>query len=467
MANKKGGKVIQMLSPENYIRTKSRTLPIYECWINTDWEEVNLASCIVSRKHSNGNVTYCFYLVDLLCLGLKNTHFVFNEPLSQYKDFLAQTEEDISLELVDYALVHNVIHAGIEFAEEYEFKPCKDFTAITQYFLEEDNSDIELMEIECGGDDGLPVYLYSSSTTSAHEKNRIIAHLERTAGPDNYTLIDEDDIDEEEDDFDDDFDDGEDIYTQNTFEENKEIFIDLYSGLGDSDDPNDLDRLTKVTNTLFLEITDNALVDQYYDELFDQLSIDVESEEIIKEFPGIKPEIQFYDELNQLFMSVFGNIHRNLKKAHSDLEMLRREAGAIPAVAFLELLILQKESSDKYAETLQKYARAYPEYPLITLIWLIHIYSLEDVSEEIANKTFNLDTLFPGRDSLHYMEMFYYLMFISNVVTYEENANKMEAFYQVLEEFDLPEEISKIVEDTFSFSRIGYLADYFDIEIKP
>jgi len=467
MAKKNSGKVIQMLSPENYIRTKSRTLPLFECRINTDWEEVNLASCIVSRKHSNGNITYCFYLVDLLCQGVKNTHFVFNVPLSQYTDFLAQTEEDISSELVDYALVHNVIHAGIEYAEEYEFKPCKDFTTITQYFLEEDNDDIELMEIECGGDDGLPVYLYSSSTTSAHEKNRMIAHLERTAGPDNYTLMDEDDLGDEDDDFDEDFDDAEDIYTQNTFEENREIFINLYSGLVDSDDPNDLDRLTKVTNALFLEITDNALVDQYYDDLFDLLSIDVESEEVIKEFPGINPEIQLYDELNQLFMSVFGNIHRNLKKAHTGLEMLRREAGAIPAVAFLELLILQKESSDKYVETLQKYAKAYPDYSLITLIWLIHIYVSENVPEEIAKKTFNLDTLFPGRNSLHYLEMFYYLMFISNVVTYEENADQMEAFYLVLEEFDLPEEISKIVEDTFSFSRIGYLADYFDIEIKP
>lgn len=59
-------------------------------------------------------------------------------------------------------------------------------------------------------------------------------------------------------------------------------------------------------------------------------------------------DIQFHDELNELFMSALENIHRNLKKAHTGLKMLRRVAGAIPAIAFLELLILQKESSDKY-----------------------------------------------------------------------------------------------------------------------
>lgn len=463
MAKKNSGKVVQMLSPENYIRTKARTLPLYECWINPDWEEVKQASCIVSRKHSNGNISYCFYLVDLLCLGLKFTHFVFNEPISHYKDFLAQTKEDISLELVDYAVVHNVIHAGIEYAEDYEFKPCKDFTLITQYFLAEDNDDIEFMEIECGGDDGQPVYLHSSTMTTAHEKERIIAQLERTAGPDNYILVDED---EEYDDFYDDFDDQEDVYTQKTFEENREIFINLYNGLKDSDDPNDLIRLTKVTDALFLKITDNILVGQYYDELFDRLSIHVEAEEIVKELLGVKHETEINDELNELFMSVFMNLHRNLKKAREGLELFRREAEGIPAIAFLELLILQKESSDKFAETLRKYATIYPDYSLINLIWLNHIYASENVPDEIASKTFNLDTLFPGRDSLHFLEMFYYLMFISNVVTYEDNADQMEAFYQVLDEFDLPEEISKIVENSFSFARIEYLAEYFNIEIE-
>ena len=59
MAKKSSGKVVQMLSPENYIRTKARTLPLYECWINTDWKEGSQASCIVSRKHSNETHPFC------------------------------------------------------------------------------------------------------------------------------------------------------------------------------------------------------------------------------------------------------------------------------------------------------------------------------------------------------------------------------------------------------------------------
>lgn len=33
MTEKKKGKVVQMLSPENYIRQKAPTLPVYECWV--------------------------------------------------------------------------------------------------------------------------------------------------------------------------------------------------------------------------------------------------------------------------------------------------------------------------------------------------------------------------------------------------------------------------------------------------
>jgi hypothetical protein len=465
MARKNGGKVIQMLSPENYIRTKALTLPLYECWINADWDEAKQAGCIISRKHNNGNITYCFYLVDLLCLGLKYTHFVFNEPLSQYNDFIAQSKEDIALELVDYELVHNVIHAGIEYAEEFEFKPHKDFTTITKYFLEKDADEIEFMEIDCGGDDGQPVYLYSSSTTPVQEKDRIIAHLERIAGPDNYLLLDEDEEIDEDEDNEDNYDDQEDIYTQKSFEENREIFINLFNGLKDSDDPNDLIKLTGVTNALFLKITDSLSVDQYYDELFDQLSIPVAKEEIPNEMLGLKPEDQMHEELYELFMSVFMDINRNLKKARQGLEWFRKVSKGIPAVAFLEVLMIQKENSDKFAETLQKYAREYPDYSLITLIWLHHMYATENVLKEFANKIFNRDTLFPGRDSIHFLEMFFFLMFISKVVAYEKNADKIEAFYMLFDEFDLPERISEIVEESFSLSRIEYLAEYFNLEV--
>jgi len=187
MASKNKGKVIQMLSPENYIRKKVRSLPIYECWINADWENSGMANIVIARRHTNGNITFCLYLVDLLCLGVKDTFFKFNITETEYRNFLEKLEEEMGMKITGYALVHNIILSGVEFAEEYGFKPYKDFTSVTEFMLEEDNDDIELIEIECGRD-GKPLYI-QGPFEDAVKSNKIMKQLEHSAGVGNYDFI--------------------------------------------------------------------------------------------------------------------------------------------------------------------------------------------------------------------------------------------------------------------------------------
>src|SRR5438309_465578 len=67
------------LSPKKYIQTRARTLPIYKCFVNKDWRAIDIANVFVMRQHVNGHITAGVYLVDLLCLGIKDTFFFFNE----------------------------------------------------------------------------------------------------------------------------------------------------------------------------------------------------------------------------------------------------------------------------------------------------------------------------------------------------------------------------------------------------
>lgn len=124
---RKKGKVIQMLSPEKYIRQKARDLSIHECWINTGWDEDGLAHIMLARKHSNGNLTVGMYLVDLKCLGVKDAQHFFNMSTVEYRDLSDSTQEAMDMEIAECVLVHNIVYAGIEFAEEYGFQPHKDF----------------------------------------------------------------------------------------------------------------------------------------------------------------------------------------------------------------------------------------------------------------------------------------------------------------------------------------------------
>lgn len=177
-----------MLSPENYIKQKARNLPVHECWVNEEWEEDGLANITVARSHTNGNFTVGMYLVDLKCLGVKDAQYYFNMSPLDYRDLMERQSESMEIEKVDYTLVHNIVFAGIEYADDYGFLPHKDF-GIAGFILEEDTEGIELMEIDCGGEDGNPLYVrgpLDSNTRAA----QIIAQLEKTAGPGNFNVID-------------------------------------------------------------------------------------------------------------------------------------------------------------------------------------------------------------------------------------------------------------------------------------
>ncbi len=208
MANEKKGKVVQMLSPENYIRQRARTLPISECRVNKEWKESGLADVLVARRHTNNNLTFGLFLVDLKCLGVKDATWRFNVPESEYQEFLDLMDRNIDNINIPYPLAHNIVLAGIEFAGEYGFKPHKDYSSVAQYILEEDTDEVELIEIECGHN-GKPLYLHGPSESDARVR-QIIAQLDRMAGPGNYTIIDEadwdPDLEEDEDKWDDELD---------------------------------------------------------------------------------------------------------------------------------------------------------------------------------------------------------------------------------------------------------------------
>jgi hypothetical protein len=189
------------LSPENYIRQKSRTLPVHECLINNDWESEGLANILISRSHTNGNFTVCTYLVDLKLLGVKDTLHIFNIDEEKYNELKETYYHQFTVvEPISYTLAHNIIFGAVAFAEEFEFKPHKDFTSTTEFFLEEDDDNIELMDLEFG-QDGKPLYINGPYDSPA-KIDKILQQLERTAGSGNYEFhyMNDDDWDDEEED---------------------------------------------------------------------------------------------------------------------------------------------------------------------------------------------------------------------------------------------------------------------------
>ena len=168
-------------SPINYIITKARELPYHECFINSIWQEKGLATILISKKQPGGNYIFAMYLVDVYCLGLKNTLFNFNYNEAEYEEMkeklLNGPDEMVSCNIVK---AHNIIYGAIDYAEELGFQPDKHFR-ITEYLLNPDLIDDGIDKIEFGYE-GKPFFISGPDDNT----DRIISILEKNVGKGNY-----------------------------------------------------------------------------------------------------------------------------------------------------------------------------------------------------------------------------------------------------------------------------------------
>lgn len=438
MAKKKKGKVIQMLSPENYIRQKARNLPIHECWVNSDWKITKQVNVIISRKHSNGNFTIGFFLVDLLCLGVKDTHLQFNTYEGEYTSLLEMTEEEMEIEKIDYTLAHNIIFAGVEFAAEYGFKPCKDFTSTMQYFLEKDTEDIEIIEIECG-ENNQPLYV-SSPFDNEIETPRVLAQLEKTAGKGNFAFIDDDDGDDyffdEGNEWDDDLDD--DFYSEKEQEQKERFgklshsekikyFKSLLSSLDDLTDEEN-DDLAFLNSAIIVKYIDFDIILSIYDKLASKINRLERTDRFSDKLLGIKYITKEFDRKQWAakFEKTYYHALQNKKSTKKEIRILQKEMPENPAVAFLELTWLQATESKEYNKQLAVYHEKFHNYPLIAIHW--------EITQQFTHKQKTTNSLFekgpahyfPNRKTWHELEIYaYFFLLISSAIVERDNTRLM------------------------------------------
>lgn len=179
-------------SPEKYLRTRARSLPLGDCYINQNWQDSGMASIIVTRKHITGFLTFALFQVDLYCLGVKNAVWRFNEPPGELENIKARQAESLPDDpfiRAEYALVHNIIYGAEAYADDLGFRPHKDYK-LAQFVLEEDDDRIELMEIEFGLQGRPAVFIGKEK----HPSN-ILATLDKSVGPGNYNIVNFEDMD--------------------------------------------------------------------------------------------------------------------------------------------------------------------------------------------------------------------------------------------------------------------------------
>lgn len=162
----------------------ARQYPLYECLINASWKDKGLATVVVARRQPDGNILFGLYLVDILCLGLKNTFCnVDFSPARYTTDVVGRAYPNEEPVPISRELAHQIIYGAIRYARQFGFQPQKDFD-LSQYILDEADSVGPVTTIEFGRN-GKPLFIAGPDDDVSH----ILKQLEATAGRGHFDYL--------------------------------------------------------------------------------------------------------------------------------------------------------------------------------------------------------------------------------------------------------------------------------------
>ncbi len=166
-----------------YLIKDAKNYPLFECLINTDWQDKGMAHIFLLRKQPNNKLILGVYLVDIFCLGLKNTYCNTNLPMEEYQKLKLSLLKETAISSYSPGKACKIIFGAIEYARRLGFKPQKDFD-LSQYVLEGlQNNDCDLtLEF---GKDGKPFYIAGPDD----DFEAIIETLIKNVGEDNFHFI--------------------------------------------------------------------------------------------------------------------------------------------------------------------------------------------------------------------------------------------------------------------------------------
>src|SRR4030042_6621075 len=145
---------------------KAKAFPIYECLINDNWKDSGLAHILLSRRQPNNELIIGVFLVDIYCLGLKNTFCNANITLEDYEKLKFRMSQESSLITCDPKLANRIIYGAIEYARKLGFEPQKAF-ALSRFILDEPSDADLLFDVEFGKD-GKRLYLSGPNDNVDH-----------------------------------------------------------------------------------------------------------------------------------------------------------------------------------------------------------------------------------------------------------------------------------------------------------
>ena len=159
--------------------------PVHNCFIGKDIFTEGIGTAIISREMPNNYLGIGVFLLDVWCLGVKNTYFsVLSEK--EYNDRLEEIRMNEILENIHPSCARKLIEQCVDYSKELGFKPHKNYKISRQLFMSIDPA-------ACPnkyhfGKDGKPFYI-SGPNENVNHSMRIINTLSQNCGEGNFDYI--------------------------------------------------------------------------------------------------------------------------------------------------------------------------------------------------------------------------------------------------------------------------------------
>lgn len=173
------------------IAAKTSQMPIDKCYISPDWDKTHLAQITIVRRLPDNSVTLGAYIVDTMCLGVKDAMLHHDLPLSKFREFMERYYPFGVTECsADFA--HQLIYQAIDYAAQFGFRPHKDFIRGQKFLIPREEL-AETHKFSFGQENGKPLFIAGPYD----DIPAIMKKLEKNAGAGNFDFILPADLDDE------------------------------------------------------------------------------------------------------------------------------------------------------------------------------------------------------------------------------------------------------------------------------
>jgi hypothetical protein len=182
--------------------------PVVQAYASAELWDEGIGYLVLARREPEGETVFASFLVDVLCLGVKDA-FWRAGTMESFRELVEEMDKIQKMRPINPACLAKIVLGAVDFAQSFGFSPHPDFRHASHLLEGIDTSNCP--EEYTFGEDGRPVYVQGPNETPA-QAMAIVERMQEVGG--HFQLggpgIDAGDLEVIEDDFDDDEEEEED-----------------------------------------------------------------------------------------------------------------------------------------------------------------------------------------------------------------------------------------------------------------